>query len=97
MPEFSYRKRRFLSPVSSNTSSYIYAAVEPSQGGAFDACHCSLAIADCHRQIDLEFSLLTSRQRRHSLAKADLLIRVLMEFRAALEVEAKLIETTDMA
>jgi hypothetical protein len=66
--------------------------VESSHEGEFEACHCSLAIADCRRQIDLEFSLYTSRERRQSIAKADLLIRILTEFRDSLEAEAKLIE-----
>ena len=50
-----------------------------------------ITLADCRRQIQLEFFLATPQVRRQSLAKIDLLIDVLTAFRTALGEEAKLI------
>ena len=49
-------------------------------------------IADCKRVVQLEFFLGSKRYRRISLAKIDLLIKVLMQFRRALAKEIRLIE-----
>jgi hypothetical protein len=49
-------------------------------------------IADCRRVIQLEFFLGSKRDRRLSLAKINLLIKVLMQFRRALAREIRLIE-----
>ena len=49
-------------------------------------------IADCKRVVQLEFFLGTKRHRRISLAKIDLLIDVLTQFRAALAKEISAIE-----
>jgi hypothetical protein len=51
-----------------------------------------LTLADCRRRIQLEFFLGTLRARRASLAKIDLLIKQLEQFRTALRTEAGLIE-----
>jgi hypothetical protein len=49
-------------------------------------------IADCRRVIQLEFFLGSKRDRRISLAKINLLIKILMQFRRALAREIRLIE-----
>jgi hypothetical protein len=92
MPKFSYRKRKFLNPISSHTSSYVYAWVQSSENGFLKAAEGVIALADCHRQIMLEFSLLNKRERRQSLAKANLLIKLMSEFREALSAEIDLLE-----
>jgi hypothetical protein len=51
-----------------------------------------LTIADCRRRTQLEFFLGTTRARRASLAKIDLLIKQFENFRTALRAEAGLIE-----
>jgi hypothetical protein len=51
-----------------------------------------LIIADCHRVVEFEFHLGTTKHRRQSLAKINLLIDVLTRFRDALRAEADLIE-----
>ena len=51
-----------------------------------------LTIADCRRRIQIEFFLGTRRARRVSLAKINLLIDILTQFRNALEKENTLIE-----
>lgn len=87
----SYRKRAFLTSVSSGITSYIYAEAESSNGGEYKYGHYMIILADCHRKIELEFFLGTLQHRRQSLAKIDLLIEVLTAFRAALRNEAELI------
>jgi hypothetical protein len=92
MPQFRYQKRAFLTPASSRSTSYILAEVESSDGGTYRYGHYMLTLADCKRQIELEFYLGTAKTRRQSLAKVDLLIEILRDFRQALNTEAKLIE-----
>ena len=89
---FSLRKRVFLNPVSTGTTSFIFAEVESSRGGEYKCGHYMLTIADCRRWIQLEFFIGTLRARRESLRKIDLLIKRLEEFRTALQKEAGLIE-----
>ena len=52
-----------------------------------------LIIADCRRRVEFEFSLGTARHRRESIAKAELLTRVLRDFTEALKVEANLVDS----
>ena len=51
-----------------------------------------LIIADCHRNIMLEFALVNDKQRKLSLDKIDRLAKVVNEFRDAVHAEAKLID-----
>lgn len=89
---FSLRKRVFLNPASSGTTSYVFAEVESSRGGQYKWGHYMLTLADCRRRIQIEFFIGTLRARRESLRKIDLLIKRLEEFRAALQKETALIE-----
>ncbi len=89
---FSLRKRVFLNPVSTGTTSFIFAEVESSRGGEYKWGHYMLTLADCRRRIQLEFFIGTLRARRDSLRKIDLLIKRLEEFRAALQREVHLIQ-----
>jgi len=50
-----------------------------------------LTLADCHRSVQFEFFLGNAMFRRESLAKIDLLLKVLNGFREALIKEARLI------
>jgi len=92
IPIFSFRKRSFLNPVSTDQTSYIHAVVESSHDGEYPWGTNMLTIADCKRVIQLEFFLGTRRYRRISLQKIDLLINILTRFRAALAKEITLIE-----
>ena len=92
MAVYSFRKRAFLNPVSTNKTSYVMAHVESSFEGDHKWGDNVLYIADCHRQIALEFCLGSARHRRVSLKKIDLLISVLTSFRNALAEEIVLIE-----
>ena len=89
---FSLRKRVFLNPASSGTTSFLFAEVESSRGGEYKWGHYMLTIADCRRWIQLEFFIGTLRARRESLRKIDLLIKRLEEFRTALQKEVHLIQ-----
>jgi len=92
MSKFLYRKRVFLTPMSTGQTSYVFAEVESSDGGEYKWGHYMLTIADCRRRIQLEFFLGTKQARRRSLRKINLLIDVLTRFRDALVKERDLIE-----
>ena len=89
---FIFRKRAFLMPLSTGTTSHILAEVESSHDGEYRWGTNMLTIADCRRRVQLEFFLGTRRQRRLALAKLNLLIDILTSFRDALTKEIALIE-----
>ena len=95
MSNFTYRKRLFLNPVSTGHTSYVLAEVESSLRGEYRLGHYMLTLADCRRSIEFEFFLGNARARRQSLAKIDLLLRVLHGFREALFREAGLIHNVE--
>ena len=95
MAQFRYYKRTFLAPASSRTSSYVVAEIESSHDGTYDLGTNMLTIADCGRQIQLEFFLGNARDRKRSLAKAQLLADIINAFRKALREESRLIEKAD--
>ena len=88
----AYRKRAFLNPISTGQPSFIFAVAESSEGGE-DACgNYVLTIADCKRNVQLDFPLTSPRMRKQSLAKIDLLADVINRFREAIHAEAELID-----
>lgn len=91
---FSYRKRVFLNPASTDSTSYIHAIVESSRDGEYKWGSNLVYIADCHRRVGLEFILGSKRQRRLALQKINLLLSVLTQFRDALAKEIALIDKT---
>ena len=91
----TFRKRTFLNPVSTNHTSYIFAHVEDSQGGAYKFGNNLIFLADCYKRIMFEFFIGTKRDRALSLKKINLLIDTLTEFRDALATEITAIEKTD--
>ena len=91
---YAFSKRAFLNPASTQQTSYIQAHVQTGQDGPDKWGDNMVTIADCKRVIQLEFFLGSKRDRRISLAKINLLIKVLMQFRRALTREIRLIEAT---
>jgi hypothetical protein len=91
MEKFTYCKRTFLMPAETAIPSYVLAEVESTNGGEYNCGQNMITLADSQRQIHLEFPLATARDRRHSLAKVDLLLEVLIAFGTALQKEAQLI------
>jgi hypothetical protein len=89
---YSFRKRAFLNPVSTNHTSYILALVESSRGGENKFGSNLIHLADCDRRVQLEFFLGTEQDREISLKKINLLIDTLTRFRDALTTESELIE-----
>jgi hypothetical protein len=88
----TFCKRTFLNPISTLSTSYIFAYVADSQDGAANHLGNMLIIADCHRIVEFEFYLGTRMHRRLSVAKLNHLIDTLTGFRAALVKEIELIE-----
>jgi len=85
---YAFSKRAFLNPASTHLTSYIQAYVQRGDKWGDN----TVLIADCKRVVQLEFFLGTKRHRRISLAKIDLLIEILTQFRAALAKEIQSIE-----
>jgi len=91
---YAFSKRAFLNPASTQLTSYIHAHVQTGDDGPDKWGDNMVIIADCKRVVQLEFFLGTKRDRRLSLAKINLLIKILMQFRRALAKEIRLIETS---
>jgi hypothetical protein len=89
---YAFSKRAFLNPASTHLTSYIQAHIQTDHEGPDKWGDNRVIIADCKRVVELEFFLGSKRDRRISLAKIDLLIKVLMQFRRALAKEISLIE-----
>lgn len=89
--DYTFRKRSFLNPESTNTTSYILAFVESSHGGEEKWGANLLILADCSRSIEFEFCLGNAKHRRLSLKKINKLIDTFTEFRDALTTECELI------
>jgi hypothetical protein len=87
---YAFSKRAFLNPATTHLTSYIQAYVQTGDKWGDN----TVLIADCKRVVQLEFFLGSKRHRRLSLAKIDLLIDVLTQFRAALVKEIQSIEAT---
>lgn len=92
MARSRYRKRTFLAPISSGSRSFVWAEVGSSDEGTYALGNYIFVLADCKRQVQLEFSLSSVRSRKESLAKADLLLEVFTDFHQGLHEEAALIE-----
>jgi hypothetical protein len=88
----AYRKRVFLNPISINAPSFIQTVADSSDEGTYLLGNYILIIADCHRNIVLEFALTNENHRKASLAKIDRLCKVVNEFRDAVHAEAELFE-----
>jgi hypothetical protein len=89
---YSYRKRAFLNPVSTNHTSYVLAFVESSRSGEYKFGSNLIHLADCDRRVQIEFFLGTERDREISLKKINLLIDTFTRFRDALSQEIAAIE-----
>jgi hypothetical protein len=85
---YAFSKRAFLNPASTHLTSYIQAHVQTGDKWGDNM----VIIADCKRVVQLDFLLGSKRDRRQSLAKIDLLIKILTQFRSALAKEIQSIE-----
>ena len=92
MSRYSYRKRVFLVSISSGSDAYIHVQAESSFGSSYGLENYHLTLADCRRMVYLEFPLTNPRWRQQSLAKAELLARIINQFVRVLRQEAQLIE-----
>jgi hypothetical protein len=92
MSLYIFRKRAFLNPASTNTTSHVLVHVESSREGEYQWGSNMVILADCKRSVELEFFLGTKHARQISLRKINLLIKVLTAFRDALAKEIALIE-----
>jgi hypothetical protein len=79
--------RAYIIAYVEDTSSYSACSDEYREGGQI-----ALKLADCYREIDLNFDLSTERERENSLHKAKTLADILTRFSEAIEAEVKAIE-----
>lgn len=89
---YAFAKRAFLNSASTLFTSYIHAYVQTGPDGPDKFGDNMIVIADCKNVIKLEFFLGNKRARRGALAKINLLITILVNFRTALEQQIALIE-----
>ena len=91
MPRERLYVRRFLNAPRHHGGAYVVLSVSDTEGedGSYVESHVRFEIADCARNVQLEFPLHDAAARRNSLRKARLLSSVLQDFELALSDEAK--------
>jgi hypothetical protein len=92
-----YRKRIFLNPIAKGAPAFIQAVADSSDDGSYLLGNYLLIIADCHRNITLEFALTSKLARRQARAKIDRLAAVVNEFRNHVIKESELIDNAEKA
>jgi len=91
---FSFRKRVFLLPASTDCPWYIHAIVQSSHNGEYRWEANVLYIADCGRKIEVDFVAGNKRQGRLAPRKINLIMSMLLSLPEALAQEIALIENT---
>ena len=92
---YHLKVRRFLNRPGHHRGAYIVARVPDvdscrARGCLHTWCYDAvLDIADCSRVVQLDFDMETAVQRRNAIAKANLLVDVITQFRDALVVSAE--------
>jgi hypothetical protein len=91
MPRERLYVRRFLNEPGHHGGAYLLLSVPDTEGegGSYVESNVRFEIADCARNVQLEFPLHDAAARRNSLRKARLLSSALQEFERALSAEAK--------
>ncbi|MGH2595179.1 MAG: hypothetical protein ACRDH7_04370 [Actinomycetota bacterium] len=91
MPRDRMYVRRFLNEPDHHGGAYLLMSVPDSEGarGSYVESSVRFEIADCARNVQVEFPLHDAAARRNSLRKARLLSSVLRDFERALSAEAK--------
>jgi hypothetical protein len=91
MPRERLYVRRFLNAPRHHGGAYVVLSVSDTEGegGSYVESNVRFEIADCARNVQLEFPLHDAAARRNSLRKARLLSSALEEFERALSAEAK--------
>ena len=86
-PRYRYYRRTFLNRPRHHRGAYVIASVEH-DGADHPFGETFLEITDCFNRVVLQFPLESARDRRNSVAKAQLLAEVCAEFAQALQAEA---------
>lgn len=92
MPRERLYVRRFLNAPGHHGGAYLLLSVCDTEGdaGSYVESHVRFEIADCARNVQLDFPLDDAAARRNSLRKARLLSQALQDFEKALAAEAEL-------
>ncbi len=99
MPHERLYVRRFLNAPRHHGGAYLLLTVSDTRGeaGSYVESHARFEIADCVRNVQLEFPLHDADARRNSLRKARLLSSALRRFEQALAAEAKVAAARERA
>jgi hypothetical protein len=99
MPRERLYVRRFLNTPGHHGGAYLLLSVSDTDGeaGSYVESHVRFEIADCVRNVQLDFPLHGAAARRNSLRKARLLASAVREFEQALAAEAKVAAARDRA
>lgn len=91
MPRERLYVRRFLNSPRHHGGAYVLLSVSSTEGehGSYVESHVRFEIADCARNVQLEFPLHDAAARSNSLRKARLLSQALQDFEKALAAEAE--------
>jgi hypothetical protein len=91
MPRDRMYVRRFLNEPGHHGGAYLLLCVSDTEGarGSYVESSVRLEIADCARNVQLEFPLHDATVRRNSLKKARILSRALHDFERALTAESE--------
>jgi len=91
MPRERLYVRRFLNAPGHHGGAYLLLSVSDTEdeGGSYVESPVRFEIADCARNVQLDFPLHGADARRNSLRKARLLSSALQDFERALSAEAK--------
>jgi hypothetical protein len=77
----SIRTRKWLNPGRLGGTAFIATELEPRKGGW---CWSEIKIADCNRVVSLDFGFDNDEEFKDRIAKLDLLINDMTEFKAKL-------------
>lgn len=78
---YKFYLRKWLNKPGHHSTAFVFAAIEDSDNTYSDV---AFKIADCDRQISLDFYAGNKRELTNALAKIDLLVDSLQQFREAL-------------
>lgn len=94
--KYRYYVRKFLNKHHQHSTGFVWIVVpQTDPNKPHDRCDIEFRIADCSRQIDLDFDMYSPEDRRNSLYKADLLLDAVTQFRDALLEECAIADERD--
>lgn len=88
MEKYRYYRREFLNSPGFHSTAFILATVERTRPRDAGCAYVTFELSDCWRKLSLSIDSDDPETRANDLAKLDLVIETLMQFRRAVRVEA---------